>query len=35
VITLALTTKDRVHLADIMKKIRVMPHALRVKRRKH
>jgi guanosine-3',5'-bis(diphosphate) 3'-pyrophosphohydrolase len=35
VITLALTTKDRVHLAGIMKKIRVMPHALRVKRRRH
>lgn len=33
-ITLALTTKDRVHLAGIMKKIRVMPHALKVRRRR-
>lgn len=34
-ITVLLTTKDRVHLAGIMKKIRVMPHALRVRRRKN
>ncbi|CAH0541827.1 bifunctional GTP diphosphokinase/guanosine-3',5'-bis pyrophosphate 3'-pyrophosphohydrolase [Vibrio marisflavi] len=34
-ITVLITTKDRVHLAGIMKKIRVMPHALRVRRRKN
>ncbi|GEA52090.1 bifunctional GTP diphosphokinase/guanosine-3',5'-bis(diphosphate) 3'-diphosphatase [Vibrio inusitatus NBRC 102082] len=33
-VTVALTTKDRIHLADIMKKIRVMPHALKVRRRR-
>ncbi|GLO59583.1 bifunctional GTP diphosphokinase/guanosine-3',5'-bis(diphosphate) 3'-diphosphatase [Vibrio sp. MACH09] len=33
-ITLALTAKDRIHLASIMKKIRVMPHALKVRRRR-
>ncbi|WP_428773740.1 bifunctional GTP diphosphokinase/guanosine-3',5'-bis pyrophosphate 3'-pyrophosphohydrolase [Vibrio sp.] len=33
-VTVLLTTKDRVHLASIMKRIRVMPHALRVRRRK-
>ncbi|MGV3002148.1 bifunctional GTP diphosphokinase/guanosine-3',5'-bis pyrophosphate 3'-pyrophosphohydrolase [Vibrio sp.] len=31
-ITLLLTAKDRVHLAEIMRRIRVMPHALRVRR---
>lgn len=31
-ISLLLTTKDRVHLASIMKRIRVMPHALKVRR---
>ncbi|HCH01182.1 MAG TPA: guanosine-3',5'-bis(diphosphate) 3'-diphosphatase [Vibrio sp.] len=31
-ITLLLTTKDRVHLAEIMRRIRVMPHALKVRR---
>ncbi|MGR5178510.1 bifunctional GTP diphosphokinase/guanosine-3',5'-bis pyrophosphate 3'-pyrophosphohydrolase [Vibrio parahaemolyticus] len=34
-VTVLLTTKDRVHLAGIMKRIRVMPHALRVQRRKN
>ncbi|PMK05066.1 bifunctional GTP diphosphokinase/guanosine-3',5'-bis pyrophosphate 3'-pyrophosphohydrolase [Vibrio sp. 10N.261.55.A7] len=34
-ITILLTTKDRVHLAGIMKKIRVMPHALRVRRKRN
>lgn len=34
-ITVLLTTKDRVHLAGIMKRIRVMPHVLRVRRRKN
>ncbi|MGF1698069.1 bifunctional GTP diphosphokinase/guanosine-3',5'-bis pyrophosphate 3'-pyrophosphohydrolase [Vibrio kyushuensis] len=34
-ITMLLTTKDRVHLAGIMKKIRVMPHALRVRRKRN
>ena len=34
-VTVLLTTKDRVHLAGIMKRIRVMPHALRVRRRKN
>ncbi|MEZ9882867.1 bifunctional GTP diphosphokinase/guanosine-3',5'-bis(diphosphate) 3'-diphosphatase [Vibrio splendidus] len=34
-VTILLTTKDRVHLASIMKKLRVMPHALKVKRRKN
>ncbi|CAM3740268.1 Guanosine-3',5'-bis(diphosphate) 3'-pyrophosphohydrolase [Vibrio aerogenes CECT 7868] len=33
-IKVLLTTKDRIHLAGIMKKIRVMPHALRVQRKK-
>ncbi|GAM69636.1 GTP pyrophosphokinase [Vibrio sp. JCM 19236] len=33
-VTVALTTKDRVHLAGIMKKIRIMPHALKVRRRR-
>lgn len=33
-VTLALTTKNRVHLAEIMKKIRVIPHALKVRRRR-
>ncbi|MFL7864004.1 bifunctional GTP diphosphokinase/guanosine-3',5'-bis pyrophosphate 3'-pyrophosphohydrolase [Vibrio cincinnatiensis] len=30
-----LTTKDRVHLAGIMRKIRVMPNTLKVRRRKY
>ncbi|CAH8229552.1 bifunctional GTP diphosphokinase/guanosine-3',5'-bis pyrophosphate 3'-pyrophosphohydrolase [Vibrio aestuarianus] len=34
-VTVLLTTKDRIHLAGIMKKIRVMPHALKVRRRKN
>ncbi|CAM2893506.1 bifunctional GTP diphosphokinase/guanosine-3',5'-bis pyrophosphate 3'-pyrophosphohydrolase [Vibrio ordalii] len=34
-VTVLLTTKDRIHLANIMKKIRVMPHALKVRRRKN
>ncbi|MGC9401896.1 bifunctional GTP diphosphokinase/guanosine-3',5'-bis pyrophosphate 3'-pyrophosphohydrolase [Vibrio genomosp. F10] len=34
-ITMLLTTKDRVHLAGIMKKIRVMPQALRVRRKRN
>ncbi len=33
-VTLALTTKDRVHLAGIMKKIRVMQHVLKVRRKR-
>ncbi|PJC85201.1 bifunctional GTP diphosphokinase/guanosine-3',5'-bis(diphosphate) 3'-diphosphatase [Vibrio sp. HA2012] len=32
-VAVALTTKDRVHLAGIMKKIRVMPQVLKVRRR--
>ncbi|HAS6066620.1 TPA: bifunctional GTP diphosphokinase/guanosine-3',5'-bis pyrophosphate 3'-pyrophosphohydrolase [Vibrio vulnificus] len=34
-VTVLLTTKDRVHLASIMKKIRVMPSCSRVRRRKN
>ena len=34
-VTVLLTTKDRVHLAGIMKKIRVMPSCSRVRRRKN
>ncbi|MGL0820558.1 bifunctional GTP diphosphokinase/guanosine-3',5'-bis pyrophosphate 3'-pyrophosphohydrolase [Vibrio vulnificus] len=34
-VTVLLTTKDRVHLAGIMKKIRVMPACSRVRRRKN
>ncbi len=34
-ITVLLTAKDRVHLASIMKRIRVMPHATKVRRRRH
>jgi guanosine-3',5'-bis(diphosphate) 3'-pyrophosphohydrolase len=33
-VTVLLSTKDRVHLADIMKKIRVMPQALKVRRKR-
>jgi guanosine-3',5'-bis(diphosphate) 3'-pyrophosphohydrolase len=33
-VNLSLTTKDRVHLAGIVRKIRVMPQVLRVRRRK-
>jgi guanosine-3',5'-bis(diphosphate) 3'-pyrophosphohydrolase len=33
-VTVALTTQNRVHLANIMKKIRVIPDALRVRRRR-
>lgn len=33
-VSVLLSTKDRVHLADIMKKIRVMPQALKVRRKK-
>ncbi|NLS13951.1 bifunctional GTP diphosphokinase/guanosine-3',5'-bis pyrophosphate 3'-pyrophosphohydrolase [Vibrio sp. SM6] len=34
-VVVLLTTKDRVHLAGIMRKIRVMPTCLRVRRRKN
>ncbi|EJV9423258.1 bifunctional GTP diphosphokinase/guanosine-3',5'-bis pyrophosphate 3'-pyrophosphohydrolase [Vibrio vulnificus] len=34
-VTVLLTTKDRVHLAGIMRKIRVMPSCSRVRRRKN
>ncbi|GAA5645515.1 bifunctional GTP diphosphokinase/guanosine-3',5'-bis pyrophosphate 3'-pyrophosphohydrolase [Vibrio proteolyticus] len=34
-VTVALTTKDRVHLASIMRKIKAMPQTLKVRRRKH
>ncbi len=34
-VTVLLTTKDRVHLASIMKRIKAMPTALRVRRRKN
>lgn len=34
-VTVLLSTKDRVHLAGIMRKIRVMPNALKVRRRKY
>jgi len=34
-VTVVLTTKDRVHLAGIMKKIRAMPNAPKVRRRRH
>ncbi|CAM3724931.1 bifunctional GTP diphosphokinase/guanosine-3',5'-bis pyrophosphate 3'-pyrophosphohydrolase [Vibrio aquimaris] len=34
-VTVLLTTKDRVHLAGIMRKIKAMPHALKVRRRKN
>jgi len=34
-VTVLLTTKDRVHLASIMKRIRVMPQATKVRRRKN
>ncbi|MBE3652163.1 bifunctional GTP diphosphokinase/guanosine-3',5'-bis pyrophosphate 3'-pyrophosphohydrolase [Vibrio navarrensis] len=34
-VTVLLTTKDRIHLAGIMKKIRVMPSCSRVRRRKN
>jgi guanosine-3',5'-bis(diphosphate) 3'-pyrophosphohydrolase len=34
-VTVLLTTKDRVHLAGIMRKIKTMPHALKVRRRKN
>lgn len=34
-VTVLLTTKDRVHLAGIMRKIRTMPYTLKVRRRKH
>ncbi|MEZ8105194.1 bifunctional GTP diphosphokinase/guanosine-3',5'-bis pyrophosphate 3'-pyrophosphohydrolase [Vibrio clamense] len=34
-VTVLLTTKDRVHLAKIMKRIRVMPHVLKVRRKKN
>lgn len=34
-VTVSLTTKDRVHLAGIMRKIRAMPNALKVRRRKY
>lgn len=33
-VSVSLTTKDRVHLAGIMKKIRVMPQVLKVRRRR-
>jgi guanosine-3',5'-bis(diphosphate) 3'-pyrophosphohydrolase len=34
-VTVLLTTKDRVHLAGIMRKIKAMPQAIRVRRRKN
>ncbi|MBN3574733.1 bifunctional GTP diphosphokinase/guanosine-3',5'-bis pyrophosphate 3'-pyrophosphohydrolase [Vibrio neptunius] len=34
-VTVLLTTKDRVHLAGIMRKIKAMPNALKVRRRKN
>ena len=34
-VTVLLTTKDRVHLAGIMRKIKSMPHTLKVRRRKN
>ena len=34
-VTVLLTTKDRVHLAGIMRKIKAMPHTLKVRRRKN
>ncbi len=34
-VTVLLTTKDRIHLAGIMRKIRTMPNALKVRRRKY
>ncbi|OLQ86586.1 bifunctional GTP diphosphokinase/guanosine-3',5'-bis(diphosphate) 3'-diphosphatase [Vibrio ponticus] len=34
-VTVLLTTKDRVHLAGIMRRIKAMPQTLRVRRRKH
>ncbi|MGR6832806.1 bifunctional GTP diphosphokinase/guanosine-3',5'-bis pyrophosphate 3'-pyrophosphohydrolase [Aliivibrio wodanis] len=34
-VTVELTTKDRTHLAEIMRRIRVMPHALKVRRHKN
>ncbi|KEY91285.1 guanosine-3',5'-bis(diphosphate) 3'-pyrophosphohydrolase [Candidatus Photodesmus blepharus] len=34
-VTVLLTTKNRVHFANIMKKIRVMPNTLKVKRKKN
>ena len=34
-VTVLLTTKDRVHLAGIMRKIKTMPQATRVRRRKN
>lgn len=34
-VTVSLTTKDRVHLAKIMKHIRVMPHVSKVRRNKN
>ena len=34
-VTLLITTKGRIHLANIMRKIRVMPNVLRVSRQKN
>lgn len=34
-VTVLLTTKDRVHLASIMRRIKSMPHTLKVRRRKN
>ncbi|NOH80858.1 bifunctional GTP diphosphokinase/guanosine-3',5'-bis pyrophosphate 3'-pyrophosphohydrolase [Vibrio sp. RE86] len=34
-VTVLLTTKDRVHLAGIMRKIKAMPHTLKVRRRRN
>ncbi len=34
-VTVLLSTKDRVHLAGIMRKIRLMPNSLKVRRRKY
>ncbi len=34
-VTLLITTKSRIHLANIMRKIRVMPNVLKVSRQKN
>ena len=34
-VTLLITTKGRIHLANIMRKIRVMPNVLKVSRQKN
>ena len=34
-VTVELTTKDRTHLAEIMRRIRVMSHVLKVRRHRN